>query len=46
MRAPTEGPDLVRDMVEQLQAKHAFLANLAVFKSADAVAGALVDIRA
>jgi flagellar hook protein FlgE len=46
VRAPTEGPDLVRDMVEQLQAKHAFLANLAVFKSADAVAGALVDIRA
>lgn len=46
VRSATPGPDLVRDAVEQLQAKHAFVANFAVFKAADAMAGALLDTRA
>lgn len=46
VRAPSAGADLVRDVVAQLQAKNAFVANLAVFKTADAVAGALLDTRA
>lgn len=35
------GASLETDVVAQLQAKNAFLANLAVFKTADAMAGAL-----
>lgn len=31
------------DVVTQLQAKHAFIANLAVFKTQDKLAGALLD---
>jgi flagellar hook-associated protein FlgK len=38
-----EGPSLEADVVAQLQAKNAFLANLAVFKSGNAMAGALLD---
>jgi len=37
------GASLETDMVQQLQAKNAFLANLAVFKTSDAMAGALLD---
>jgi flagellar hook protein FlgE len=37
------GPALETDMVAQLQAKNAFLANLAVFKTSNAMAGALLD---
>ena len=39
------GPALEADMVSQLQAKNAFLANLAVFKTHDKMAGALLDQR-
>ena len=39
----TEGPALETDMLAQLQAKNAFLANLAVFKTHNAMAGALLD---
>lgn len=46
VRAAGLGPDLVRDVVDQLQAKNAFLANLAVFKASDKLAGALLDTRA
>lgn len=42
-RAATSGPDPVKDVVDQLQAKNAFLANLAVFKANDKIAGALLD---
>jgi flagellar hook-associated protein FlgK len=42
-RASGEGANLEADMVAQLQAKNAFLANLAVFKSGNAMAGALLD---
>ena len=34
---------LEADVVSQLQAKNAFLANLKVFKNGDAMAGALLD---
>lgn len=42
-RAATEGPALEADVVEQLQAKNSFLANLAVFKTSNKMAGALLD---
>lgn len=45
-KASTEGPALETDMVAQLQAKNAFLANLAVFKTSDKMAGALLDTKA
>jgi flagellar hook protein FlgE len=38
-----QGPALETDLVAQLQAKNAFLANLAVFKTSNAMAGALLD---
>lgn len=41
--ADTAGDALVTDVVTQLQAKNAFLANLAVFKTYDKMAGALLD---
>jgi hypothetical protein len=41
--ADAPGAALEVDVVSQLQAKHAFLANLAVFKSQDKMAGALLD---
>lgn len=37
---------LADDMIRQLQARNAFLANLAVFRSGDAMAGALLNLRA
>ncbi len=43
---PREGPALETDLVAQLQAKNAFLANLAVFKTSDRMAGALFDDKA
>jgi flagellar basal-body rod protein FlgC len=42
-RSEREGPSLETDLVAQLQAKNAFLANLAVFKTGNAMAGALLD---
>ena len=38
-----QGASLETDLVNQLQAKNAFLANLAVFKTSNAMAGALLD---
>ena len=38
-------PSLERDVVGQLVAKNAFLANLAVFRTADQMAGTLLDLR-
>lgn len=40
------GDALERDLVGQLQAKNAFLANVAVFRTADQMVGALLDLRA
>lgn len=45
-RASTPGHAPESDLVAQLQARNAFLANLAVFRSADAMTGSLLDIRA
>jgi len=45
-RADSPGEDLVRDVVAQLAAKNAFLANLAVFKTSAKMAGVLLDERA
>ncbi len=45
-QASTEGAALATDMVAQLQAKNAFLANLAVFKTSDKMAGALLSAKA
>lgn len=42
-RAQAEGAALEADVVAQLQAKNAYLANLSVFKTADRMAGALLD---
>jgi flagellar hook protein FlgE len=41
-----EGAALETDMIAQLQAKNAFLANLAVFKTSNQMSGALLDQRA
>ena len=43
-RADTIGPDLVGDLVRQLQAKHDFLANLSVLKTSNETLGSLLDI--
>ena len=42
-RAGLAGEALVKDLVAQLQAKNSYLANLAVFKAADKMAGVLLD---
>ncbi len=44
--ASQPGVSLETDVVAQLQAKNAFLANLAVFKTQDKMAGALLSINA
>lgn len=41
--SPVAGDNLEADLVAQLEAKNAFAANLAVFKTANRMAGALVD---
>jgi flagellar hook-associated protein FlgK len=46
VRSAQTGSSLEADMVAQLQAKNAFLANLAVFKTSNAMAGALLDKKA
>ena len=45
-RAPAVGPALETDVVAQLQAKNSFLANLAVFKTSNQMAGVLLDKKA
>jgi len=44
--ASTAGNALEQDVVTQLQAEHSFIANLAVFKTQDKMAGALLDTQA
>lgn len=43
--APMTGSALERDVVSQLMAKNGFMANLAVFRAADDMAGKLLSIR-
>ena len=45
-RAAQEGSALETDVVAQLQARNAFLANLAVFRTANRLTGVLLDTRA
>lgn len=45
-RSATVGSALEADVVGQLQAKNSFLANLAVFKTSNKMAGALLDTTA
>ncbi len=45
-RVQATGAQLEKDVVDQLQAKNALLANLAVFRSNDKLAGALLDVKA
>jgi len=42
-RAPQPGDAAETDLVNQLQAKHAFLASLAVFRANDSMTGSLLD---
>jgi flagellar hook protein FlgE len=44
-QASAPGNDLQADVVEQLKAKNAFMANMAVFKAGDRMLGALLDIQ-
>ena len=44
-QASAEGAAPETDLVAQLQAKNAFLANLAVFKTSDKMAGALLSAK-
>ncbi len=41
---PTAGDGLVTDVVDMLQTRNSFLANLAVFKTGSKMTGALMDI--
>lgn len=43
-RAPDAGSSMEADMVGLLQAKNAFLANLAVFRASDRMMGSLLDV--
>lgn len=45
-QASTDGDALETDLVSQRQARNAFAANLAVFKTSDAMLGSLLNIRA
>jgi flagellar basal body rod protein FlgC len=45
-RAPRSGHAIEADMIGLLSAKHSFLANLAVFRASDAMAGSALDISA
>ena len=45
-QSDSQAPSLEADLVAQLAAKNAFLANLAVFKSNNRMAGALLSLRA
>ena len=42
-QSPAEGSSLEADVVSQLQARNAFIANLAVFKTSNKMTGALLD---
>lgn len=44
--APQPGPAPEADLVELMAARHAFAANLAVFRTTDRMAGTLLDERA
>jgi flagellar hook-associated protein FlgK len=45
-RSPSEGASLEQDLVLQLQARNAFLANVAVFRAGAGATGSLLDVMA
>lgn len=45
-QAAQAGSDLTQDVVDQMGAKNAFLANVQVLKTADQMVGSLLDARA
>jgi flagellar basal body rod protein FlgC len=45
-RLPADNQDMERDMVAQLQAKNALLANLSVFKTHARMVGSVLDVQA
>lgn len=45
-RTSNAGSAMEQDLVDQLQAKNSFMANLAVFKTSNRMAGALLDEKA
>lgn len=45
-RAATPSAELTTDIVDQLQAKNSFLANLSVFKTSERMLGSLFDAKA
>ena len=45
VQSPRTGSALDRDLVAQLASRNAFLANLAVFRTADDLAGTLLNLR-
>jgi len=46
VRSPIEGPSIHDDLVAQLQARNAFLANLTVFRAGVGATGSLLDVYA
>lgn len=46
VRAQKQGSSIREDLVAQLQARNAFLANLAVFRAGSRAAGSLLDVYA
>ena len=46
VRAQEQGSSIHEDLVAQLQARNAFLANLAVFRAGSRAAGSLLDVYA
>ena len=46
VRSPLPGNQLEKDMIDQLAAKNAFLANLQVFKTQNQMTGTLVNLKA
>lgn len=45
-QAAQAGSDLTQDVVDQMSAKNAFMANVQVLKTADQMMGSLLDVRA
>jgi len=45
-QAAQVGANLPQDVVDQMSAKHAFVANVQVLKTADRMMGSLLDIKA
>lgn len=45
-QAAQAGSDVTQDVLDQMSAKHAFMANVQVLKTADNLMGSLLDVKA